>query len=539
MISQRCSHVQVQALLSELAMVEEEIVWLEGKIKDMKLRLYQEKKYTHEWQMLQQPRRRRQPDRCIEYQAELREHEQPSKMHYLEESRKQKRIGQRRASVGSASDMLSISSTRSSEETIDKSINHVWSSRYHDGMGRENGYVTEKPNELSEKLIKCLISIFLESNRMSQDREGPNHVPKLALACKNSQSSAKSSFGCKISSTFIDGYISSLDPYGVLLDVNGTFRDIGRYKSFIPITRSSLDIVHLQECLPAIGKLRVLVHKLSSVDLSFLTYKQKLAFWINIYNACIMHAFLEHGLPSSQEKLLALMNKAALNVGGIVLNALAIEHFILRHPCESKHVSAKRTGYFSQALETYSSTVLLLVHVSSSSGQIDGYYTLVDLAPVFCIIISEDSSNTTNLSVQKGSMDEKEMLLRHAYGLGYPEPNVTFALCRGSWSSPALRVYTPEDVVNELGRAKVEYLEASVGVTSKRKIAVPKLLQWHMSDFADDMESLLEWIYSQLPRSGTLKRSMMECLNYDAKSRASKMVEIQPYQSEFRYLLAL
>ncbi|XP_030512590.2 uncharacterized protein LOC115726724 isoform X2 [Rhodamnia argentea] len=466
---------QVQALLSELAMVEEEIVWLEGKIKDMKLRLYQEKKYTHEWQMLQQPRRRRQPDRCIEYQAELREHEQPSKMHYLEESRKQKRIGQRRASVGSASDMLSISSTRSSEETIDKSINHVWSSRYHDGMGRENGYVTEKPNELSEKLIKCLISIFLESNRMSQDREGPNHVPKLALACKNSQSSAKSSFGCKISSTFIDGYISSLDPYGVLLDVNGTFRDIGRYKSFIPITRSSLDIVHLQECLPAIGKLRVLVHKLSSVDLSFLTYKQKLAFWINIYNACIMHAFLEHGLPSSQEKLLALMNKAALNVGGIVLNALAIEHFILRHPCESKH----------------------------------------------------------------GSMDEKEMLLRHAYGLGYPEPNVTFALCRGSWSSPALRVYTPEDVVNELGRAKVEYLEASVGVTSKRKIAVPKLLQWHMSDFADDMESLLEWIYSQLPRSGTLKRSMMECLNYDAKSRASKMVEIQPYQSEFRYLLAL
>lgn len=102
-----------------------------------------------------------------------------------------------------------------------------------------------------------------------------------------------------------------------------------------------------------------------------------------------------------------------------------------------------------------------------------------------------------------------------------------------------LRVYTPKEVVNELGRAKVEYLEASVGVTSKRKIIVPKLLQWHMKDFADDMDSLLEWIYSELPRSGTLKRLIMECLMGDTKSPSSRMVEIQRYQSEFRYLIAL
>ncbi|KAB2631841.1 hypothetical protein D8674_040195 [Pyrus ussuriensis x Pyrus communis] len=188
-----------------------------------------------------------------------------------------------------------------------------------------------------------------------------------------------------------------------------------------------------------------------------------------------MHAFLEHGLPSTPEKLLALMNKVALNVGGIVLNALAIEHFILRHPSESKH----------------------------------------------------------------GPAYEKEMLLRNAYGLGYPEPNVTFALCRGSWSSPALRVYTSDDIVNELERAKLEYLEASVGVTSKKKIVVPKLLQWNMLDFADGMESLLEWIYSQLPRSGSLKRLIMECLNGETKSPIIRMVEVQPYDSEFRYLLPL
>lgn len=32
-----------------------------------------------------------------------------------------------------------------------------------------------------------------------------------------------------------------------------------------------------------------------------------------------------------------------LNVGGIVLNALAIEHFILRHPCDLRNVSELST----------------------------------------------------------------------------------------------------------------------------------------------------------------------------------------------------
>lgn len=103
-----------------------------------------------------------------------------------------------------------------------------------------------------------------------------------------------------------------------------------------------------------------------------------------------------------------------------------------------------------------------------------------------------------------------------------------------------LRVYTADEVVNELGRARLEYLEAYVGVTSKKKILIPKLLQWHMTDFADDMESLLEWIYSQLPQSGSVKRLVGECLNGETKSISlAKKVEIQPYASEFRYLVPL
>lgn len=40
-------------------------------------------------------------------------------------------------------------------------------------------------------------------------------------------------------------------------------------------------------------------------------------------------------------------------------------------------------------------------------------------------------------------MDEGQRDLLHMYGIGYPEPNVVFALCRGSRSSPAVRTPMP------------------------------------------------------------------------------------------------
>ncbi|XP_022765159.1 LOW QUALITY PROTEIN: uncharacterized protein LOC111310201 [Durio zibethinus] len=492
---------QVQALLAELAMVEEEILWLERKIDELKMKLYQEKKETKEWKM-RQLQQLRQQDQLTCDPGNDDDLKQRTRSQNYEVFRKGTIKSRRKGSMGSALDILSLSPQNAlvcspcihcynlkifkiyrlslwfwvfqAGEFHEGSKKHTWRIQNHCPVSKENIY--EKPNALSEELVKCLIGIFLELNQPSQDKEGSAIVPKLSFSCMASKGYiAKPSFNFKSPLFPLNQNTSNIDPYGILPELEGIIRDVGPYKNFIQITRRSLDVSRFSECLEAIGKLRVLMHKLSNIDVTFLTYKQKLAFWINIYNACIMHAFLEHGLPSTQEKLLALMNKAALNVGGIVLNALAIEHFILRHPCESKY----------------------------------------------------------------GPMDEKEMLLRHAYGLGYPEPNVTFALCRGSWSSPALRIYTADEVVDELGRARVEYLEASVGVTDKRKILVPKLLQWHMRDFADDMESLLEWIYSQLPSSASLKRLIMECLNKETKSLMTKMVEVQHYESEFRYLLPL
>ncbi|XP_050386854.1 uncharacterized protein LOC126803141 [Argentina anserina] len=459
---------QVQKLFSELDMMEDEISGLERKLEELKLMLYKERVQTKEWEM---HRRQWEQNQALSRAGNQSLIDGSRSQNYEALGKEKGRVRDRRSSVGCASD---ISCAFSAGEIAEMSRRISRRSKIQRVL--DNGSGILKPNELSEQLLKCLIGIFLELKQTSLDKEGSSSVvTKLTLSCMNSKGfMPKTSFNCKSSAIFHYN-TSHVDPYCIFSDIDGDGRDVGPYKDFIQITRSSLDIRRLTDCSNEFEQLRKLMHQLCVVDLTYLTYKQKLAFWINIYNACIMHAFLEHGFPSTQEKLLALMNKAALNVGGIVLNALAIEHFILRHPLETKH------------------------------------------GPAF----------------------EKEMLLRHAYGLGYPEPNVTFALCRGSWSSPALRVYTSEEIVNELERAEVEYLEASVGVTSKKRIVVPKLLQWHMRDFADDMDSLLEWIYNQLPRSGSLKRLIMECLNGETKSPVNRMVEIQPYESEFRYLLPL
>ncbi|PWA94917.1 hypothetical protein CTI12_AA055170 [Artemisia annua] len=432
---------KIKELLTELATVEEEILWLERKVDKLNLSLYLEKKQTREWE-LQQLKELHPPRHHRSRKHSLRK--QQTRQKYTSYELQDYDTHKRRSSFGS--------STNINYAKLQLSV-------------LEPDYI-KNPNKLSEELITCLIGIFLELNQPFQDsEEGSDIVPK-HISCMNSKSFiSKTAFNCTAPTFFYSSDRSNHDPYAILLDSDGSIQDIGPYKTSTQITRNTLDHTRISECSTEVGKLRGLMKKLCSVNLNLLTYKQKLAFWIN--------AFLQHGLPSTQEKLLFLMNKAVINVGGIVVNALGIEHFILRHPANSNH----------------------------------------------------------------GPADKREMLLRQAYGLGFPEPNVTFALCRGSWSSPALRVYTAEDIVNELARARLEYLEASVGVISKKKIMVPKLLQWHLKDFADDMESLLEWIYSQLPQSGLLKRLIMECLNGETKSTPAKLIEIQPYVYEFRYLL--
>ncbi|KAL2940480.1 Dual-specificity RNA methyltransferase RlmN [Bienertia sinuspersici] len=437
--------LEVQELVAELAMVEKEIAWLETRIERLKKNMYKEKKINKDCQFEQL---RKPPEMQIPCKQQKQGHLTDLEWFSVRQSHnRRKSLDKGRLSLSSVSDMRTCSSAASKEDSAKRYQRII---RYKSNHSIDAAASSDEPNRLSEELLKCLISIFVKLNQTSAENEHVTAANKHTLNCINSKGfSPKNTFSCKARNRL--WHLQELHSnHKKFTEGSSAFRFLSRNK-----------------------KLRVLLQKLWYVDLAFLSNKQKLAFWINIYNASIMHAYLQCGLPNTQEGMLTILNKAALNVGGIVLNALAIEHYLLRHPSDPKH----------------------------------------DL------------------------INEKATLLRRAYGLQFPEPNITFALCRGNWSSPALYIYTPEEVVNQLGRAKVEYLEACIRVTNKRKILVPKLLHWHMQDFADDMESLLEWIYSQLPPNGILKRAIMECLYEDKKVPTGKMIEIVPYQYEFQYLL--
>lgn len=149
-------------------------------------------------------------------------------------------------------------------------------SRKQSNVNNESGIL--KPNQLSEELLKCLIGIFLELKQTSLDKEGSSVVPKLTLSCMNSKGlMPKTSFNCKSSATLFHYNTSHVDPYCILSDVDGALRDVGPYKNFIQITRSSLDIRRLSDCLNGIGKLRWFVGLVSNDDFLFL-HIQKLLF---------------------------------------------------------------------------------------------------------------------------------------------------------------------------------------------------------------------------------------------------------------------
>ncbi|KAL4576964.1 hypothetical protein LXL04_013065 [Taraxacum kok-saghyz] len=349
-------------------------------------------------------------------------------------------------------------------------------------QSEEENILKWSPNKLSENIMKCLIFIFTRLLRTSRTMELEKSGPISRSANFSMSFRAEPCLNSK-ASVLLQKESRQQDPYGIFNLEDSIPRDIGCYKNLVKFTSTSLDpkCISSSSYIPLLQKLRAYMNGLQKVDLMFLTPHQKLAFWINMYNACIMHGFLQYGVPSGPDKLLTLMNKATLKIGGNTINAQAIENVILRR---------------------------------QEASVIEKIYGKVE-------------------------REDKEAILRKHYILESVDTNVTFALCCGTRSSPAVRVYTGDGVVNELEKAKLEYLQASIVVTSAKKIGLPELLLKNMHDFAQDLERLVEWLCQELPTSGSLRKSMVDCFRGVNNAKVSSIVEKLPYEFEFQYLLPM
>ncbi|KAJ0049636.1 hypothetical protein Pint_15852 [Pistacia integerrima] len=312
------------------------------------------------------------------------------------------------------------------------------------------------PSKLSEEMVRCMAAVYCWLCGAASTNPGKHRSPLLSRSSTN-----------------------------VLLPRCGIGEECDwSCKSMVEISWISTDKSHLSRASYAINNYRVLVEQLERVTVSQMESNTRIAFWINVYNALVMHAYLAYGIPHSSLRRLALFHKAAYNIGGHIISANAIEQSIF----------CFRTPRIGRWIESILSTAL-----------------------------------------RKKSGEERQ-LISSKFGLPNSEPLACFALCTGAFSDPVLKVYTASDVKDELDVAKREFLQANVVVKKSRKVFLPKVLERFAREACISSDDLLKWVTENVDKK--LQELIQKCIDQKSNKKASQIIEWLPYSSRFRYVFS-
>ncbi|KAJ0535380.1 putative ternary complex factor MIP1, leucine-zipper [Helianthus annuus] len=334
-------------------------------------------------------------------------------------------------------------------------------------------HVPETPNKLSEDIIKCMSAIYCKLADPPLTNNG--------ISSPTSSLSSISAFSPKDHSDMMwsPGFRRDSSSFDVRLDnpfhVQGLKEFSGPYSTMVEIQCIYKDGQQLGDTEHMLQDFRSLVSRLEEVDPSKLKHEEKLAFWINVHNALVMHAVLAYGIPQNNIKRVFLLLKAAYNVGGHVVSADVIQNSILG--CKTS-----RSGKWLRSL--------LSSRTKFKTGD-----------------------------------------ARQGYAIDHPEPLLHFALSSGCHSDPAVRVYTPKRVIQELETAKEEFVRATFGVAKDHKILLPKIVESFAKDSGLCAGGVMEMIQQCLPEP--IRKNIKK--HQPTKSR--KMIEWVPHNFGFRYLI--
>ncbi|KAG8497534.1 hypothetical protein CXB51_008946 [Gossypium anomalum] len=190
---------------------------------------------------------------------------------------------------------------------------------------RISDHVPETPNKLSEDMIKCMAAIYCKLADPPLIQNGfssPNSSMSSASAFSPPQQHDMWSPGFRNNSSFdvlldnpfhVEGLKEFSGPYSTMVEVPWIFRD----------SQKLGDVEHLLQ------NFRSLICRLEEINPMNLKHEEKLAFWINIHNSLVMHAFLAYGIPQNNVKRLFLLLRAAYNIGGHTISADTIQSSIL------------------------------------------------------------------------------------------------------------------------------------------------------------------------------------------------------------------
>ncbi|XP_026767433.1 uncharacterized protein zgc:152951 isoform X1 [Pangasianodon hypophthalmus] len=191
---------------------------------------------------------------------------------------------------------------------------------------------------------------------------------------------------------------------------------------------------------------------LQRVELLSLSHEERLAFFINVYNALVIHGYLRLGFPKNMWQRYRFFNYVSYLIGGEVFTLQDIENGVLR---------GNRKG-IAQLLKPF-------------------------------------SKNDPRLQV----------------ALPEAEPLIHFALNCGAKGCPPIRAYTPKDIGSQLRTAAEAFLEADDGCivdSMKREVKLSQIFKWYKADFGDTDEKLLNWVLNHM-RASQKKTSLKTLLS--------------------------
>jgi len=208
---------------------------------------------------------------------------------------------------------------------------------------------------------------------------------------------------------------------------------------------------------------QLLVAGLRTFDPSRLgDHNERLAFWINLYNALVIDAVLRFGVhgsiaPKGGLRALRFFYRAAYQVGGERLSCEDIEHGILRANRGNPSLPFGTGAHFAK----------------------------------------EDP--------------------RLVWSMQSLDPRIHFVLNCGSISCPPIAVYTPENLDAQLERAARNYIRSEVyfepqkqnprGQPVKSALYLPRIFKWYQRDFGSE-PGILDLVRKYAPSLGTFPPQM-------------------------------
>lgn len=342
-------------------------------------------------------------------------------------------------------------------------------------------HVPQTPNKISEDMIRCIAAIYIRLRDVPSAAAQHAFFPS-PCSSFSSASGLSSKYTADVWSwsprcrreSFTEAWQVQDNELG-----GGEAKESGlQYDSVIEVSALCKGDQRSADVKDMLRKYMSLVQLLESVDLGGMKNEEKLAFWINVHNAMMMHAHIEYGIPQSNSKRI-LLTKISYIVSGQRVNAELIAYQIL---CCRAHSSGQ--------------WLRLLLHPKWKSGR-----------------------------------DRDEEL--QGFAVDRPEPLVHFALSSGSYSDPVVRLYSPKSLFQQLEAAKEEHIRANVAVgvrgRGQRKIILPRALELYARDAGLGAQEVVAAVACHLPAG----------LRDAGRARGGGGgVEWKPHNLAFRYLLA-